>query len=167
MNQRRDFLRNSAFGIGLGLLGRFPSLARAAPHSTIEVLLNEPGETIAPEIYGHFLEHFGTVIYDGVWVGENSKIPNVNGIRKALIDGLRDVKSPIIRWPGGGFADSYDWKDGIGPRRSRPRRTNPYVDFPDSGVIHGPQDYESNQFGTPEFMQLCKLTGGLSGCQCT
>lgn len=156
---RRRFLRNAALGMGAGILCRFPSFALAAPRSTINLLVNEPGDTIPPEIYGHFLEDFGTVIYDGVWVGENSKIPNVGGVRKALIEGLRAVRSPVIRWPGGSFADAYDWKDGIGPRQSRPRRTNPYLDDSEVGVTPGPQDYESNQFGTPEFMQLCKLAG--------
>ncbi len=96
--------------------------------SRIEVLTGEPVGTIAPEIYGHFAEHLGGVIYDGIWVGEKSKIPNIAGIRKALIDALLKIKPSVIRWPGGCFADSYDWRDGIGPRDKRPRRTNFWVD---------------------------------------
>ena len=71
---------------------------------------------------GHYAEHLGGVVYDGIWVGENSKVPNDGGIRRALVDHLRKIKAPLIRWPGGCFADSYDWEDGIGPRANRPTR---------------------------------------------
>src|SRR5437763_11115863 len=94
----------------------------------IDVIVADPIGTIAPEIYGHFIEHLGGVVYDGIWVGENSKIPNVGGIRKALVDDLRKVKPAVIRWPGGCFADSYDWRDGIGPAGSRPRPTGFWAD---------------------------------------
>lgn len=79
---------------------------------------------ISPNIYSQFTEHIGGVIYDGVWVGEKSKIPNRFGIRSELIDRMKQIHVPIIRWPGGCFADSYDWKDGIGPASKRLRRTN-------------------------------------------
>jgi alpha-N-arabinofuranosidase len=125
----------------------------------IEILLKEPLGTISPNIYGHFIEHLGTVIYDGVWVGENSQIPHVGGIRRQLIDALRAIKSPVIRWPGGCFADSYDWKDGIGPQGSRPRRTNFWSEAMSREAPAGPQRYDPNQFGTNEFMRLCQLTG--------
>ncbi|MBI4166454.1 MAG: alpha-L-arabinofuranosidase [Acidobacteria bacterium] len=157
MIDRRGFLRNTALGFGTAFLARSSSFA-ADSGSTIEVLLNEPLGTISPNIYGHFLEHFGTTIYDGVWVGEDSTIPNVGGIRKQLIDRLREIKSPVIRWPGGGFADSYDWKDGIGPRASRPRRTNSYLSN-DAHAPAGPQRDDPNRFGTNEFMRFCQLTG--------
>jgi alpha-N-arabinofuranosidase len=71
--------------------------------------------TISPLIYGHFIEHLGGVIYDGIWVGKDSKIPNSNGIRQQFIDDLKAIGAPTIRWPGGCFADGYHWRDGIGP----------------------------------------------------
>src|ERR1700748_2170514 len=124
--QRRNFLKTSALA-GSAFLFRKHALAATAD-AHIEVLLNESIATISPEIYGHFTEHLGGVIYDGVWVGESSHIPNIHGIRKELVEKLKAIKAPVIRWPGGCFADSYDWKDGIGPRDKRPRRTNFWVD---------------------------------------
>jgi alpha-N-arabinofuranosidase len=123
MIQRREFLRTSALGAAGLALSRFaPTTALAQSRTVdthIDVLLNEPLGTISPNIYGHFTENLGGVIYDGLWVGENSKVANVNGIRKAVIDHLRAIKAPVIRFPGGCFADSYDWRDGIG-RPARP-----------------------------------------------
>ncbi len=150
--QRRDFVLSA-----LALLA--PRTASAAP-ARIEILPNEPIGTIAPEIYGHFTEHLGGCIYDGIWVGERSKIPNYGGIRKALVDHLKRLKPPVIRWPGGCFADSYDWRDGIGPRNKRPRRTNFWANTPYlAKAPDGPQKYEPNQFGTNEFARFCKLVG--------
>jgi alpha-N-arabinofuranosidase len=109
-----------------------------------------PAETIAtisPEIYSHFIEHLGGVIYDGVWVGEGSKIANVNGIRKDFIDTMKAVQVPVLRWPGGCFADSYDWRDGIGPRNQRPARAGFW------------KQQESNQYGLHEFMRTCRAIG--------
>jgi alpha-N-arabinofuranosidase len=125
------------------------------------VLVDEPIGTIAPEIYGHFTEHLGTVIYDGIYVGENSKIPNQHGLRSALIDKMRIIKAPVVRWPGGCFADSYDWRDGIGPRNKRPRRTNFWTDVysADLQKKNIPQVYEPNEFGTDDFVRFCKLCG--------
>jgi alpha-L-arabinofuranosidase len=80
--------------------------------------------TIAPNIYGHFTEHLGGVVYDGIWVGADSKVPNVDGLRRDLIEHMKKIKAPVIRYPGGCFADSYDWCDGVGPADKRPRRTN-------------------------------------------
>ena len=74
----------------------------------------EPGAVISPHIYGHFIEHLGGVIYDGVWVGRNSSIPNVDGIRKQFVDDMKRIGAPNLRWPGGCFADGYHWRDGIG-----------------------------------------------------
>ncbi|MBI4909672.1 MAG: alpha-L-arabinofuranosidase [Acidobacteria bacterium] len=129
--------------------------------SRIEVLLNEPIGTIAPEIYSHFVEHLGAVVYDGIWVGENSKIANVGGIRKALVDALKKTKPAVIRWPGGCFADQYDWRDGIGPRSKRPKRTNFWVDsreWSSKANKTGPQVYDPNHFGTVEFARFCQLS---------
>src|SRR6266581_5573714 len=101
MHDRRQFL-GTALGAGAAILA--PRLARAA-EARIEILVKEPIGTIAPEIYGHFVEHLGGVVYDGIWVGEQSKIPHVGGIRKALVDELKKVRPGVIRWPGGCFAD--------------------------------------------------------------
>lgn len=105
--------------------------------------------TIAPEIYGHFAEHIGGVIYDGIWVGEDSSVPNVNGFRKELIEKLRAIKAPVIRWPGGCFAETYDWRDGIGT--NRPTRINWWTKMDGR--------YESNTVGTHEFMDFCEAVG--------
>jgi alpha-N-arabinofuranosidase len=159
---RREFLSHSALaGAGLALTRNLGwSQSQAAP-ARIDVLVNEPVGTIAPEIYGHFTEHLGGVIYDGVWVGEGSKVANVGGIRKALVDRLKEIHAPVIRWPGGCFADSYDWKDGIGPRNKRPKRTNFWADDRSfhNGLQNDPQHFETNAFGTDEFMHFCKLAG--------
>jgi alpha-N-arabinofuranosidase len=160
MPGRREFLIESTAGLA-GLLLEWPSLsAQISPSriadSRIDVLLSEPLGTISPNIYGHFTENLGGVIYDGVWVGENSKIPNQFGIRSALVEQLRRIKAPVIRWPGGCFADSYDWRDGVGPREKRPRRTNFWNGSPQSPAIH---KYDSNQFGTDDFVRFCRLTG--------
>jgi alpha-N-arabinofuranosidase len=103
---------------------------------------------VRPELYGHFAEHLGGCIYDGIWVGENSDVPNDGGIRLDTVEALRDIKAPVIRWPGGCFADDYHWEDGIGPRDQRPRRVN---------LWWGGE--ESNHFGTDEFVRFCRLVG--------
>ena len=137
-----------------------------APRSTrasaglVEILINEPVGRIAPELHGQFTEHIGGVIYDGVWVGEDSKIPNEGGIRKALVECLRQLHVPVVRWPGGCFADSYSWRDGIGPQAQRPVRTNFWADDRELWKApNGPQKYDPNTFGTPEFMRFCRLAG--------
>ena len=126
----------------------------------VEVFVDEPGGLINPNIYGQFTEHIGGVIYDGVWVGEHSKIPNEYGIRTELVERLKQIHVPVIRWPGGCFADSYDWKDGIGPAARRPIRTNFWETDRDAERLHekGPQIFEPNQFGTNEFMRFCRLS---------
>ncbi len=127
----------------------------------IEILLEEGNEIISPNLYGQFTEHIGGVIYDGIWVGEGSKIRNQYGIRADLVEALRRISVPIIRWPGGCFADSYDWRDGVGEPAKRPARTNFWEVDPDAARLHekGDQVIESNRFGTNEFMRLCSLTG--------
>ncbi|HYJ46670.1 MAG TPA: alpha-L-arabinofuranosidase C-terminal domain-containing protein, partial [Pyrinomonadaceae bacterium] len=159
---RREFIAGSLLG-GAALLTsglRAEATARAA-EARVEVLLDEPVGTISPDIYGHFTEHLGGVVYDGIWVGEDSKIPNTGGIRTALVDGMRRIKAPVVRWPGGCFADSYNWRDGVGPRDKRPRHTNFWVDAPEwpKNAPDGPWKYEPNQFGTNEFIRFCKLSG--------
>ena len=132
-----------------------------AAESRIEVLLGEEIGTISPNIYGHFAEHLGGVVYDGIWVGEKSKVPNTLGIRTALVDALKRIKAPVIRWPGGCFADSYDWRDGTGPRVRRPKRTNFWADAQEwpKNAPDGPWKFETNHFGTNEFLRFCQLTG--------
>ena len=142
---------------GLVLLAPRSSFASSA---RIDVLPDEPIGAISPNLLGHFTENLGGCIYDGIWVGEKSKIPNIGGIRKALVDSLRLLKPPVIRWPGGCFADSYDWRDGVGPRDKRPRRTNFWANTPYlKKAPDGPQKYDPNQFGTNEFARFCKLVG--------
>jgi alpha-N-arabinofuranosidase len=156
---RREFIRNSAVGAGYFWLNRAaPFATTAADDSRIEVLLGEPLGIISPNIYGHFTENLGGVIYDGVWVGEKSKVPNVNGIRKELVEEMRKIKAPVIRYPGGCFADSYDWRDGIGPAEKRPRRTNFWAQE-ETAAGTANHKYDPNQFGTNEFVQFCKLIG--------
>lgn len=106
-------------------------------------------ETISKYIYGHFAEHLGNCIYGGFWVGEDSPIPNTRGIRNDVINALKEIDPPVIRWPGGCFADYYHWKDGIGPREKRPAIINSTW----GGVS------EDNSFGTHEFLDLCELLG--------
>ena len=106
-------------------------------------------EMISRNIYGHFSEHLGRCIYGGFWVGEDSPIPNTRGIRNDIVEALRRIKIPVLRWPGGCFADEYHWKDGIGPREKRPTMINTHW----GGVT------ESNHFGTHEFLDLCQQLG--------
>jgi alpha-N-arabinofuranosidase len=154
---RRRFL-GAAIGAGVGLLA--PRTSRAA-EARIEILPDEPIGTIAPEIYGHFVEHLGGVVYDGIWVGEGSRVPNLGGVRREIVDHLRKIRASVIRWPGGCFADQYDWRDGTGARARRPRRTNFWIDARDwpAGAGGGPQHYEPNHFGTVEFARFCRLAG--------
>jgi len=150
--RRRDFLATTA-----GLLAA--RTARAA-QAHIEVFADEPFATISPDLHGHFTEHIGGVVYDGIWVGEDSKIRNINGIRASLVEALRPLKPPVIRWPGGCFADSYNWRDGVGPRAQRPRRANFWINDP--FMVKAPdglQKYEPNWFGTNEFVRFCHLAG--------
>ena len=103
---------------------------------------NKRGAKISRNIYGHFSEHLGRCIYNGLFVGENSSIPNVNGMRTDVVEALKNIRVPVLRWPGGCFADEYHWKDGIGPKETRKRMVNTHW----GGVM------EDNSFGTHEFM---------------
>jgi alpha-L-arabinofuranosidase len=159
--RRREFLRNALAGTGALLVSRgVPWIATSdsGVDARIEVLLDEPLGTISPNIYGHFAENLSGVIYDGIWVGENSKVPNVNGIRKGLVEEMRKIKPPVVRFPGGCFADSYDWRDGVGPADKRPRRTNFWAEGESAGAPAS-HKYDPNQFGTNEFAHFCKLIG--------
>jgi len=105
--------------------------------------------TINKNIYGHFSEHLGRCIYNGLYVGEDSAIPNVNGMRTDVVEALKNIKIPVLRWPGGCFADEYHWKDGVGPKASRKKMVNTHW----GGVV------EDNSFGTHEFFELCRQLG--------
>jgi len=159
---RRTFVSSMLATSAAALLA--PRSTQAA-ESRIEILVNEPVGTISPEIYSHFVEHLGGVVYDGLWVGEKSKIPNYNGIRKSLVDNLKKLKPGVIRYPGGCFADQYDWRDGVGPRDKRPTRVNFWADtkYKTTKAYEemegGPQKYESNHFGTDEFVSFCRMVG--------
>ncbi|MEX0331561.1 MAG: alpha-N-arabinofuranosidase [Puniceicoccaceae bacterium] len=113
----------------------------------IQILGDGEPQVIHPEIYGHFAEHLGRCIYEGIWVGEDSDIPNTRGIRNDVVEALRQLDIPVLRWPGGCFADEYHWKDGIGPRAERPAMINTTW-----GKV-----VENNHFGTHEFFDLVEL----------
>ena len=98
----------------------------AAAGATASAVLraDQPGPVVNKNIYGHFAEHLGRGIYEGIWVGADSKIPNTRGIRNDVVAALKELKIPVLRWPGGCFADEYHWRDGIGPREKRPAMIN-------------------------------------------
>ena len=116
-----------------------------------KLLINENKKlgTINPEIYGHFSEHLGRCIYEGLYVGEDSEIPNRNGMRTDVVKALKEMQIPVLRWPGGCFADEYHWKDGIGPKQEHKKMINTNW----GGVL------EDNSFGTHEFLELCEQLG--------
>lgn len=124
---------------------------RSAPSFDAALRLSERASaaTISRHIYGHFAEHLGRCIYEGVWVGAGSPIPELRGIRRDVVAALTRLRVPVLRWPGGCFADEYHWRDGIGPAQDRPRRVNNHW----GGVV------ETNEFGTHEFFDLCEQLG--------
>jgi len=150
--QRRAFLRTAA-GAGLGAL----AASRSAFAADAEIVLTPavPGPVINPHIYGHFIEHLGGVIYDGIWVGRDSKIPNTDGIRTEFVEDMKRIGAPNLRWPGGCFADGYHWRDGIGLAGQRPRTYN----FWEPRMPEGVRAIETNHFGIHEFIRLCRLVG--------
>lgn len=132
------------------LLLLFISSSLLAQHkSVVTIDVNDASQVIPKEIYGQFAEHLGTCIYGGIWVGENSSIPNINGYRIDVLEALKELKIPVLRWPGGCFADEYHWMDGIGPKENRPKMVNTNW----GGTI------EDNSFGTHEFLNFCELLG--------
>lgn len=118
------------------------------PPLAFSIAVDQPGPLISRHIFGQFAEHLGTCVYDSIWVGEDSPIPNVRGIRTAVVEALREINMPNIRWPGGCFADAYHWRNGIGPRAKRPRMRNDTW-----GQV------ETNAFGTHEFLDFCAQVG--------
>jgi alpha-N-arabinofuranosidase len=126
-----------------------PLLSFADTQSQLVIHADQSGPVIDKNIYGQFSEHLGHCIYGGVWVGPESAVPNTNGYNTAVMDALRKLHVPILRWPGGCFADEYHWKDGIGPAEKRPSIYNSHW----GGVV------ENNHFGTNEFLNMCEMLG--------
>lgn len=129
----------------LALLAATP-LRGQKPTAQLTIVANEELGTISPRIYGQFTEHIGRLIYEGIWVGTDSKIANQNGYRLDVIEALKRVRPGVFRWPGGCFADAYNWEDGVGPQKQRPIRRN-----------HWWPREEPNSFGTDEFLQWCEM----------
>lgn len=123
--------------------------AEAPLSATLSLDAAHTGPVINRNIYGHFSEHLGRCIYEGIWVGEDSSIPNTKGYRNDVLRALRQLQVPQLRWPGGCFADEYHWRDGIGPREKRPAMINTHW----GGIV------ENNHFGTHEFLDFCELLG--------
>lgn len=124
------------------------AICLGASAQTVKIHEKASDQPIIPaEIYGQFSEHLGRCIYDGIWVGKDSGIPNIDGYRADLVEALRVLKVPVLRWPGGCFADEYHWRDGIGPQEKRPRMINSNW----GGTV------EDNSFGTHEFLNLCEM----------
>ena len=130
----------------IGTLMTIPIMAQDV---TGTIHTDQGHQKIYKEVYGQFAEHLGSCIYGGLWVGPESKIPNTQGYRNDVLQALKDLKVPVLRWPGGCFADEYHWMDGIGPRDQRPKMQNNTW----GGTI------EDNSFGTHEFLNLCEMIG--------
>ncbi len=119
--------------------------------TTLTIRSDKPIGMISPRLYGHFAEHLGRCCYDGLWVGsKNTDIPHYGGFRKDVVDALRALPVPMLRWPGGCYADHYHWHDGIGEPENRPTRL---------GLSCGLQVEDDNSLGTHEFMALCQMLG--------
>jgi alpha-N-arabinofuranosidase len=145
---RRQFALNAA---AAGLAAAVPRrlFAPTSVSRRVEVRADAEIGEVRPELHGHFAEHLGSCVYGGLWVGEKSPIPNIHGYRKQAVEYLRALGVPVLRWPGGCFADDYHWRDGIGPASNRPKRVN----------IHWGSYVEDNSFGTHEFVGLCREIG--------
>ena len=120
---RRHFARATAAAslttiLPRAVFGKTVAAKKAVVHADQEI------GTVRPEFHSHFAEHLGSCVYGGMWVGKKSPIPNIDGFRKATVDYLKELGVPVLRWPGGCFADDYHWRDGIGPAEKRPRRVN-------------------------------------------
>ena len=133
---------------GLAWFASPPSHAESFD-ARITIQADRPGAVIDPNIYGQFVEHLGRGVYEGIWVGPDSPIPNTRGIRNDVVAALRRIRIPLIRWPGGCFAETYHWRDAIGPRAQRPRGVN---------TAWG-DEVETNEFGTHEFMDFVEQVG--------
>src|SRR6478752_149255 len=139
----------AAFALSCAFVLSGHAASEPANNASITVHADRPGATISKYLYGQFAEHLGRGVYEGVWVGENSSIPNTHGYRNDVVAALKKIHVPIVRWPGGCFADEYHWREGIGPRDQRPHKVNTWW----GGVG------ESNEFGTHEFLNFAELIG--------
>ena len=139
---RRTFLRNTT---AISLASLLPKGLLAADSKTERVTIHTADSIgiVRPEFHGHFAEHLGSCVYGGLWVGKNSPIPNVDGYRKAAVDYLKALGVPVLRWPGGCFADDYHWRDGIGSQ-----------DVPSASTCTGANTSKTNQPGLHEFIGL-------------
>ena len=153
---RRQFLAGAAaLSLGSVAARTFPGVQKqavaAAPSGPLRILVrtDDVVGVVKPEFHGHFAEHLGSCVYGGLWVGPNSKIPNIHGYRTQAVNYLKELGIPVLRWPGGCYADDYHWRNGIGPVAQRPRTVN----------IHWGGYVEDNSFGTHEFIGLCRLIG--------
>src|SRR5262249_3960253 len=144
---KKQFLFLSCF-VTYGLVAIGAEIPSPSPSKLI-IHADKPGATISRNIYGQFSEHLGHCIYEGLWVGPESAIPNTRGIRNDVVAALKAIQVPVLRWPGGCFADEYHWKDGVGPAEQRPIMINTHW----GGVV------ENNHFGTHEFFDLCEQLG--------
>jgi alpha-N-arabinofuranosidase len=150
MNSHSLLTFGLVYWFSVNLAGVAP--AQDQPHATANKLIihaDQPGDTISRNLYGQFSEHLGHCIYEGLWVGPESPIPNTRGIRNDVVAALKAIQVPVLRWPGGCFADEYHWNDGIGPADQRPTMINTHW----GGVV------ENNHFGTHEFLDLCEQLG--------
>ena len=145
---RRDLVRT---GAALSLASLVPRGVFSATTANKKAVIHADQEigTVRPEFHGHFAEHLGSCVYGGIWVGPGSDIPNINGYRKDLVGYLKELGVPVLRWPGGCYADDYHWRDGIGPAARRPKHVNTSW----GGYV------EDNSFGTHEFIGFCRLIG--------
>lgn len=147
ISRRQFIIGAAAFGACAAAARQVPATSPSSGRQHLDILADTDIGRIRPEFHGHFAEHLGSCVYGGLWVGKNSRIPNINGYRKQAVDYLKELGIPVLRWPGGCFADDYHWRDGIGPLEQRPKRVN----------IHWGGYVEDNSFGTHEFIALCRL----------
>lgn len=131
------------------LASALSAVAQQPLSADLTIRADQRGAQVNRQLFGQFAEHLGAGIYGGIWVGEESKIPNTRGYRNDVLQALRDLKVPVIRWPGGCFADEYNWREGVGPRSKRPVKINTHW----GGVT------EPNTFGTHEFLDFAELLG--------
>lgn len=145
----KNYKRQMVASIGIFFIGIGSGIAQKNI-STIQLTNDQSKVTINKHIYGHFAEHLGRCIYGGFYVGEDNKtIAHTNGVRNDVVAALKNLNIPNLRWPGGCFADTYHWKDGIGPKGKRPSIVNTWW----GGVT------ENNSFGTHDFLDMCELLG--------
>lgn len=149
MVQTFMFIRTSALLLSLAATAAIAQQPQQNLSASVTIQTDKPGAQVNRQLFGQFAEHLGAGIYGGIWVGENSKIPNTRGYRNDVLGALRNLQVPVIRWPGGCFADEYNWREGVGPRDKRPVKINTHW----GGVT------EPNSFGTHEFMDFAELVG--------